>query len=85
MKERLVTFGLAVGALVLFYALFLPKPAPTDTAPAVPLSTELGPNGYQAAWRWLAASRIPVAALREHYDRLGDAPWGATGNVVLTT
>jgi hypothetical protein len=87
LKERLVTLGLALCALALFYVLFLPKPPPPGALPAMPLSTESGSNGYQAAWRWLRAQRIPVLALRERYDRLNSAaaPFAPTGNVLLTT
>lgn len=99
MKERLITLGLALAALALFYILFLPKPASPEAAPELPLSTELRPNGYQAAWRWLESQRIPVTALHERYDRLlkdSVAPGGnrlfagslaasRTGNVLLTT
>jgi len=99
LKERLVTLGLALAALVLFYILFLPKPAAPDAAPELPLSTELRPNGYQAAWRWLKSQQIPVTALHERYDRLlkdSVSPGGnrlfagslsaiRTGNVLLTT
>jgi hypothetical protein len=86
-KERLTTLALALCALALFYLLFLPKPQSTDNAAALPLSTEVGPNGYQAAWRWLTGARIPVVALRERYDRLNrdNALAPSTGNVLLTT
>jgi hypothetical protein len=87
LKERLVTLGLALCALALFYALFLPKPAPANSSPPLPLSTESGPSGYQAAWRWLEAERIPVFALHERYDRLNadSAGFKSTGNLLLTT
>ena len=87
MKDRLVTLGLAFGALTLFYILFLPKPAPADREPVLPLSTELRPNGYQAAWRWLRSERVSVAVLHERYDQLfrGSAPPSPTGNILLTT
>jgi Domain of unknown function (DUF4350) len=87
LKERLVTLGLALCALALFYALFLPKPAPADNLPAMPLSTESGPSGYQAAWRWLKAERIAVFALHERYDRLNadSARLSSEGNLLLTT
>jgi len=87
LKERLVTFGLALGALALFYALFLPKPAPGDGAPALPLSSESRASGYQAAWRWLKVERIPVTALHERYDHLGmrSVSPTPTGNILLTT
>ncbi len=86
MKERLVTLSLAAGALLLCYALFFPKPPANSQAPARPISSELGPSGYQAAWRWLAAERVPVAAWRERFDRLtSDTARSASGNVLLTT
>ena len=87
MKERLVTLGLALCALALFYALFLPKPVPADKLPAMPLSTEAGPSGYLAVWRWLKAGRIPVLALHERYDRLNadSARFSSAGNLLLTT
>jgi hypothetical protein len=86
LKDRLVTLGLALGALALFYLLFVPKPAPAESAPALPLSTEVRANGYQAIWRWLGASRVPVAALHERYGRLPvHGGWPPTGNVLLTT
>jgi hypothetical protein len=86
-KERLTTLGLALGALVLFYVLFLPKPRPAGGAPALPLSSEAGPGGYLAAWRWLKAERIAVIELHDRYDRLraGRVARSATGNLLLTT
>jgi hypothetical protein len=85
-KERLVTLGLAIAALFLCYALFLPKPPPEDLAPPRPLSTDAGAAGYLAAWRWLKADHIPVMALHDRFDHLSSADAdGATGNVLLTT
>jgi hypothetical protein len=88
LKERLVTLGLAIAALFLCYALFLPKPQPQASAASRPLSTEPGPAGYQAAWRWLETEHLPVVALHERFDHLlGGAGRSlpATGNVLLTT
>lgn len=85
MKERLVTLGLALGALALFYALFLPKPVNEQAQPARPLSTEVRDEGYQALWRWLQAQGIRVISLRERYDRLGGTGAAATGNLLITT
>jgi len=94
LKDRLVTLGLALGALALFYVLFLPKPAPDEDAPALPVSTESRPNGYQAIWRWLKSGGVPVAALHERYDRLlAGTAWPQStgevlkpaGNILLTT
>ena len=86
MKERLVTIGLAAGALTLSYALFFPKPAANQQAPPRPVSTELGATGYQGAWRWLIEERVPLAAWRERFDRLSSDPrFKACGNLLLTT
>lgn len=86
MKERLVTLGLAAGALLLSYALFFPKPAAESQAPPRPMSRESGPAGYQGAWRWLAGERVPLTAWHERFDRLrSDPSLKPTGNLLLTT
>jgi hypothetical protein len=86
-KDRLITLGLALGALALFYVLFLPKPEPAGKLPPLPLSTESGKSGYQALWRWLNAEHIPALALHERYDQLNSsgAPFKPAGNVLVTT
>lgn len=86
MKERLVTLALAVAALFLCYALFLPKPASDNLAPTRPLSSDSGAAGYQAAWRWLQAENIPTLSLRGRFEKLSsDKAQRRTGNVLLTT
>lgn len=86
MKDKLVTIALAVCALAMVYALFIPKQMPAEAEPPLPLSSELRAAGYQAAWRWLKAEGVPVAALRDNFDVLGRKPaLAATGNVLLTT
>lgn len=86
MKERLVTLGLAVAALFLCYALFLPKPAPENPTVSRPLSTESGAAGYQGAWRWLKAIHIPAVSLRDRFDNLSiDPARRPTGNLLITT
>jgi hypothetical protein len=85
-RERLITLGLAVAALFLCYALFLPKPPPENQVPPRPLSTDSGTAGYQGAWRWLKAVHIPVISLRDRYDHLLSNPaQRKTGNVLITT
>jgi hypothetical protein len=85
-KDRLTTLGLAAGALVLFYVFFVPKPAAEPPDAALPLSTEAGHDGYQAAWRWLKRQGVPVAALHEPYTRLSSLTESAPrGNLLLTT
>ena len=85
MKERGITLLLAVGALAAFYALFFPKPQTQPLVAAVPLSTDKGPDGYWALWRWLDEERIPKASLRLQYDRLSGLLERPTGNLLLVT
>ena len=86
MKEKLVTLLLALAALALCYVLIFPKPRPDLTAAERPLSSNDGPAGYLAAWRWLSSEHVPVESLRERFDvlPLNESP-RATGNVLLTT
>jgi hypothetical protein len=86
LKERFVTLGLAVAALFLCYALFLPKPPPENAALTRPLSTDSGAAGYQAVWRWLQAVHIPAISLRDRFDHWSSgAARRRTGNVLFTT
>lgn len=82
-----MTLGLAIGALIMCYALFLPHPPAAGKAAPRPLSSESGQAGYQAAWRWLEAEHFPVIALHERFDHLnaGSLSNHPTGNVLLTT
>jgi hypothetical protein len=83
-KQRLLTLALALGALLLFYQLFLPKPAPQFAQASQPLSTDSGPDGELAMWRWLNSQGIPVRSLRVRYDQLKAGAGGGTGNVLVT-
>ncbi len=87
MKDRLVTLALAIAAVAACYVFLFPKPAPVDSQVSVALSTDSGPHGYLAAWRWLKSSNIPVTVLRDRYDHLSGAEFvaSASGNVLLTT
>jgi hypothetical protein len=84
MKERLLTLGLACGALALFYLLFFPKPTPDHEKITLPLSGEHGPNGYAAMLSWLRMEKIPVVSFRERYNRLPGSVNG-NGHLLLTT
>ena len=84
MKERLITLCLALAALLCFYVLLFPK-AGGNLPKSKPLSTDAGPDGYLAAWRWLSNGHIPLASLRERYPGLSSpevAP-AASGNVLI--
>ncbi|HUN25155.1 MAG TPA: DUF4350 domain-containing protein [Steroidobacteraceae bacterium] len=83
MRERLQALGFAIGALVLFYILFLPKPATEPAGTAPPLSSESGPDGYLAVWRWLGEQHVPVLSLRYRYDRLPGLLARPSGNLLL--
>ncbi|HYK26070.1 MAG TPA: DUF4350 domain-containing protein, partial [Steroidobacteraceae bacterium] len=74
---------LAAGALALFYTLFFPKPAATPQTIVLPLSSESGPDGYLAVWRWLGERHVPEVSLRYRYDRLPEFLKRATGNLLI--
>lgn len=86
MKERLITLGLAACALALFWVLMFPKPQGAPLAPH-PLTNGPQGEGYLAAWRWLAATHVPTAALHQRFDHLGDPARGSTvtGNLLIVT
>ena len=87
MKDRLLTFALALGAFAAFYVLMAPKVQPPQDQPTRPLSIEEGPNGYLGLTRWLAAERVPVLSLRERYGKLSKVPGleASSGNLLLST
>lgn len=87
MRERLGTVALALGALALFWGLFLPRPRPAEPQPSPPLSSEGGPNGYLAARRWLDAQQVPVRILRDRYTALAAAhnSPAPTGDLLIVT
>ena len=87
MKERIISAGLALAALGLFWALLFPKvSSPNDVAP-LPLSSEATGPGYLALKRWLAVEGIPVLAFRGRFDWRALAAGAAarTGNLMITT
>src|SRR6185437_8382704 len=67
MKERLVMFAAASGAVILFLTMFISSERGFGIGREVPRPTseERGGNGYIAAVRWLAAGRVPVVSLQE--------------------
>ena len=87
MRDRLITFLCALGALALFYAIFLAEPAPLAEKFSEPTTTERGSNGYLAALRWLQSTDVRVESQRRRYDWLiqdasGLAP---SGNLLIIT
>lgn len=87
MKQYLVSVLLACGALLLFWALFLPKPAASGDRAARPLSFESAPEGYSAITRWLEQEDVRAVSLRRRFDDLASARLDLppTGNLLVVT
>jgi hypothetical protein len=86
MRERLITFGLALAALLLFLTLFVRGEAPDARPPSVPTSIDRGDNGLAGALAWLRAEGVRALALRERLGSLAqrrDLP--AAGNLLIVT
>ena len=87
MRERGVTFLLALAALAAFYGLWL-RPAPSldpDADSARPTSTERRGNGYAALTEWLERAGLPVRSWRERYTALADLDIPPRGNLLVLT
>jgi hypothetical protein len=87
-RERLVTLGCALAALLLFIVLFVDPGRGLDRRRNVPRPTteEVRGNGYHAAYAWLAASHLRTVSLRDRFDTLftrGDL--ARAGNVLVVT
>ncbi len=86
MKDRLLTFALAIAALALFYVLMAPKPSPPQEQVTRPVTTEKGPNGYLALMRWMESMGVQPVSLRERFQQLGQLEgMPATGNLLIST
>lgn len=88
MKERLITLLCALGALALFFTMFMRQDANSIGGKEIPRPTtaERGGNGYNAALRWLDAARIRAVSLRERFDKLpGRKSLAPSGNVLIVT
>jgi hypothetical protein len=66
-KERFITFICALGALALFFTMFMHQDSHGLGGIEVPRPTteERGGNGYQAAMEWLDREHIRTISLRE--------------------
>jgi hypothetical protein len=88
MRERLITFGCAIGAIVLFMAMFMQRESAFDRRNDIPRPTtqERRGNGYHAAMSWLEAEGIRAVSLRQRFDSLparDDLP--PRGNLLVVT
>lgn len=93
MKERWVTLVCALGALVLFAALFLRGEATGERRGSVPSPTseERRGNGYHGALMWLDEQGIRTVSVRDRLDRWLAEPGApgrglpASGNLLIVT
>ncbi len=88
MKERLITFACALGALALFLAMFMRGEGGVGGRSDIPRPTsqERRGNGYHGALAWLDEEQIRTMSLRERFDRLRAQPGLLpTGNLLLVT
>lgn len=84
MKERLITFALAIGALALFFAMFMPQSGAKGAKITLPRTMELGPNGYGGMVEWLSGQSHPVLSFRQRFTQLPQVVPGQ-GNLLITT
>ena len=85
MRERGITFLLALAALGAFYGLWL-RPAPSldpDADTARPTSSERRGNGYAGLFEWLQRSGVEARSFRERYTKLADLDAPPRGNLLV--
>ncbi|HET9390506.1 MAG TPA: DUF4350 domain-containing protein [Steroidobacteraceae bacterium] len=87
MKERLITLLCALGALLLFFTMFVRGRAVTgDEEVPRPTTVERRGNGYFAAMEWLDASHIRSISLRDRFDKLATRKdLAPRGNILIVT
>ena len=85
MRERGITFLLALAALAAFYGLWL-RPAPSldpDEDKARPTSAERRGNGLAGLFEWLQRSGVAVRSYRERYTGLSELDIPPRGNLLI--
>jgi len=85
MRERGITFLLALAALLAFYGLWL-RPEPSldpDADTARPTTAERRGNGYAGLFEWLQRSGIQVRSWRDRYTALPDLDGPPRGNLLI--
>lgn len=89
MRERLVTLVCALGALALFYVMFVGTGGheATSREPPRAASFERRASGYFAASEWLERSGVRVLSLRERFTALGAGTLDIAprGNLLIVT
>jgi hypothetical protein len=85
MRERAITFLLALAALAAFYGLWL-GPSPSldpDADIARPTTAERRGNGYAGLFEWLQRSGVDVRSYRERYTKLAELDVPPRGNLMV--
>jgi hypothetical protein len=85
MRERAITFLLALAALAAFYGLWL-RPSPSldpDADIARPTTAERRGNGYAGLFEWLQNSGVDVRSFRERYSKLSELSAPSRGNLLI--
>lgn len=85
MKQRALSLLFAVGALALFYILFIGSPAGLQDDVTRPTTDTTDANGYAGARAWLAQQGIAVRSMRSRYDGLAAMSPVSTGNLLVVT
>ncbi len=87
MRERLVTLVCALGALALFFTMFLREDSRSLTGKEVarPTTEERGPNGYHAVIEWLSSEHVRTFSLRDRFDKLPQKQLTPDGNLLIVT
>jgi hypothetical protein len=87
MRERGLTFLLALGALAAFWGIWL-RPSPSfegGSAGVRPTSAERRGNGYAALTEWLESSGFAVRSFRDRYTQLPELDVPSRGNLLILT
>jgi hypothetical protein len=85
-RERLLTLGLALLALLLFATLFVRGGGAASIAAARPTSAERGEDGLLGAMTWLREQGVHTLSLQERFGVLARRPGlPAAGNLLIVT
>jgi uncharacterized protein DUF4350 len=85
-RERFITLTCALGALLLFGALFWRGGTLSEREASLPTTAERGDNGLLGSLRWLQQQGVPTLSLRERYGTLERRhDLAARGNLLIVT
>ena len=85
MKDRLVTFAVALLALIVTFAIFAPQGKNNEDV-SLPSSEDSGDNGLKGLKIWLDRAAIPVFSLRKRYSELHNRElFSNSGNLLIVS